>query len=522
MRSAPSMARQAPGNADRLPAALLEAAVEDLLDQRRLARARHAGHGDEAGEGDRRRRCRGRLFARGAADAERERRAAARAAAPGRGSRARPVRIVGRRGAARRRAASAGGPAKTTAPPRSPAPGPEVDHVVGGADDGRVVLDDDDGVPLVAQAVEDARQALGVARVEADRRLVEHVERVHERRADGGGEVDALELAARERARLAVERQVLEARPRRGSGGGSGSRRGSTSATAAACAAGSGERREEARGVADRQAVHVGDGASADAEVERLRLARARRRTPGRGGSSGSARGRRARASCRCGPRASGTSRGCPDSRRARRRRSTSARCASRRGRATGRRSGCRVARQNLSSSPRSQAVALRRPRLDRAVGERASRVGDDEVEVEVDDAPEAAAGLAGAERAVEREEVRDRVAHREAAGGALERRREALDRRVAVGQRRPRRGRVPCASACSSESTRRRAVGARGGRGGPARRRVVPSTAGAVSAPSRSTTPCGAERAHEAGARASPARISAHGSPVSAAAPRR
>ena len=78
-------------------------------------------------------------------------------------------------------------------------------------------------------------QALGVARVQADRRLVEDVERVHERRADGGGQVDALELAARERARLAVERQVARGRPRRGSGAGCGSRRGSSSATAPAC-----------------------------------------------------------------------------------------------------------------------------------------------------------------------------------------------------------------------------------------------------------------------------------------------
>src|SRR5437016_14472015 len=46
--------------------------------------------------------------------------------------------------------------------------------------------------------------------MEADRGLVEHVERVDEQAADGGGEVDALELAARERARLAVEGQVLE------------------------------------------------------------------------------------------------------------------------------------------------------------------------------------------------------------------------------------------------------------------------------------------------------------------------
>ena len=53
--------------------------------------------------------------------------------------------------------------------------------------------------------------AAHVARVQADRGLVEHEQRVDERGAERGGEVDALHLAARERARLAVERQVAEA-----------------------------------------------------------------------------------------------------------------------------------------------------------------------------------------------------------------------------------------------------------------------------------------------------------------------
>src|SRR5438094_700352 len=68
------------------------------------------------------------------------------------------------------------------------------------------------------------------------------------------------------------------------------------------------------------------------------------------------------------------------------------------------------------------------RPRLDGALGEGAARVGDDQIQVEVDHAPEAATRLARPERAVEGEEVRHRVAHREAARRALERAREALD----------------------------------------------------------------------------------------------
>ena len=42
-------------------------------------------------------------------------------------------------------------------------------------------------------------------------RLVEHEQRVDERRAERGRQVDALHLAARQRARLAVEREIAEA-----------------------------------------------------------------------------------------------------------------------------------------------------------------------------------------------------------------------------------------------------------------------------------------------------------------------
>src|SRR4030095_14316237 len=76
----------------------------------------------------------------------------------------------------------------------------------------------------------------------------------------------------------------------------------------------------------------------------------------------------------------------------------------------------------------------LGRPGAHGVLGERLPRVGDDEVLVERDHAAEAAACVAGAERAVEREEVRDRVAHREAAARALERGREEL----AAAVRRP------------------------------------------------------------------------------------
>ena len=74
------------------------------------------------------------------------------------------------------------------------------------------MLDDDDGVPDVAQPAQDAHEPRVVPRMEADGRLVEHVERADQVTAERGRQVDALRLAARERAGLAIERQVAEPR----------------------------------------------------------------------------------------------------------------------------------------------------------------------------------------------------------------------------------------------------------------------------------------------------------------------
>ena len=53
-------------------------------------------------------------------------------------------------------------------------------------------------------------QAVGVARVQADRGLVEHVQRVHQPGAERVGERDPLGLAAGERPGLAVEREIAQ------------------------------------------------------------------------------------------------------------------------------------------------------------------------------------------------------------------------------------------------------------------------------------------------------------------------
>ena len=72
------------------------------------------------------------------------------------------------------------------------------------------MLDDDDGVAEVAQALQRLEQAGVVALVEADRRLVEDVEHAGQPGADLRGEADALALAARQRAGGARQRQIVE------------------------------------------------------------------------------------------------------------------------------------------------------------------------------------------------------------------------------------------------------------------------------------------------------------------------
>src|SRR5207302_1342385 len=65
-------------------------------------------------------------------------------------------------------------------------------------------------VPEVPQPHERFDQALVVALVQTDRRLVEHIQHTDETTTDLRREPDALRLAARERSRRAVEREIVE------------------------------------------------------------------------------------------------------------------------------------------------------------------------------------------------------------------------------------------------------------------------------------------------------------------------
>ena len=93
-------------------------------------------------------------------------------------------------------------------------PRPDVDGPVGRADRVLVVLDDDQGVAQIAQADQGLDEPAVVALMQADGRLVEHVEHPDQAGADLGGQPDALRLATGERSRGA--RQATgSAAPRR-------------------------------------------------------------------------------------------------------------------------------------------------------------------------------------------------------------------------------------------------------------------------------------------------------------------
>ena len=76
---------------------------------------------------------------------------------------------------------------------------PHVHDDIGDADHVGVVLDDEHRVALIPQLAQDGDQPLVVARMQADGRLIEHVQRVDQRRPERRGEIDSLRLAARQR-----------------------------------------------------------------------------------------------------------------------------------------------------------------------------------------------------------------------------------------------------------------------------------------------------------------------------------
>ena len=85
-----------------------------------------------------------------------------------------------------------------------------VDDIIGGQDRVFVMLDDDHRIAEIAQTPQRLQQTRVVALMQADRGLVEHIKHAREAGADLRGQTDALAFAARQRARTARQRQIIE------------------------------------------------------------------------------------------------------------------------------------------------------------------------------------------------------------------------------------------------------------------------------------------------------------------------
>ena len=78
--------------------------------------------------------------------------------------------------------------------------GAHVQNAVGGEHDLRIVFHHQQRIAGIAQTLHHADHPAHVARMQANRRFIQHEQGVDQRRPERGGEVDALHLAAGERA----------------------------------------------------------------------------------------------------------------------------------------------------------------------------------------------------------------------------------------------------------------------------------------------------------------------------------
>ena len=189
----------------RFPALAQQVAVEKSVNKRGFPRSRDAGHAGEDAEGKIRIEFLD-VVQGGAAEFEK----LLRFAAFGRdGNAASAEQVIGGE-----RSGRIGDEPRRTAEHELSAglalSGSDVGEPVGRADDRFLVFDDEQGVSVVAQAAHDGKKLSEVARMESDAGFVHDEERVDQRSAETGGEIDALDFAAGKRAGRAIEREVTE------------------------------------------------------------------------------------------------------------------------------------------------------------------------------------------------------------------------------------------------------------------------------------------------------------------------
>lgn len=89
--------------------------------------------------------------------------------------------------------------------------GAHLDQIVGFCQHACVVVDNNHGVAVVHQIAHHAHQAIDIGGMQADRRLVQHVQHARRSVAHHAGKLYALALTRRQCGAGAVERKVIEA-----------------------------------------------------------------------------------------------------------------------------------------------------------------------------------------------------------------------------------------------------------------------------------------------------------------------
>src|SRR6202043_2291801 len=83
--------------------------------------------------------------------------------------------------------------------------GPKIENAIRGSHNVRIVFDHEDGISQVTQIMKYFDQPVSISAVQADRRLIEHIQRPHQSRAQRGGQLNALRLAPREGGRETIQ-----------------------------------------------------------------------------------------------------------------------------------------------------------------------------------------------------------------------------------------------------------------------------------------------------------------------------
>ena len=96
------------------------------------------------------------------------------------------------------------------APAMPPRARPQIDHIIRAPDRLFIVLHDQHGVAQVAQIFQRSQQPAVIAMMQSDRGLIQHVQHAAQLRSNLRRQPNALPLAARQRCRRAIERDISQ------------------------------------------------------------------------------------------------------------------------------------------------------------------------------------------------------------------------------------------------------------------------------------------------------------------------